>query len=129
MATSRETTWNREFAELHCKSNFSFLTSASHPEELVLQAYRQGYKAIAITDECSFAGIVKAHQAAKTCSIHLIVGAEFKVHYKDDVIHLVLLVPNQEAYEQLSGLITKGRRRSPKGEYELQLSDFNGICG
>ena len=124
MATSRETTWNREFAELHCKSNFSFLTSASHPEELVLQAYRQGYKAIAITDECSFAGIVKAHQAAKTCSIQLIVGAEFKVHYKDDVIHLVLLVPNQEAYEQLSGLITKGRRRSPKGEYELQLSDF-----
>ena len=125
MATSLETTWNREFAELHCKSNFSFLTSASHPEELVLQAQQLGYKAIAITDECSFAGIVKAHQAAKTCGIHLIVGAEFEVRCKNTAIHLVLLVPNQQAYEQLSGLITKGRRRSPKGEYELQLSDFN----
>ena len=113
-----------EFAELHCRSNFSFLTSASHPEELIVQAHQLGYKAIAITDECSLAGVVKAHQAAKSCGIQFIVGSEFKIQFQNTTVHLVLLAPNQRAYEQLSGMITKGRRRSPKGEYQLHLSDF-----
>ena len=55
-----------KFAELHCRSNFSFLAGASHPEEIVSQAHALGYQAIAITDECSVAGVVKAHVAAKT---------------------------------------------------------------
>ena len=60
------------YAELHCYSNFSFLKGASHPEELVVTAAKQGYHAIAITDECSLAGIVRAHVAAKEHHIKLI---------------------------------------------------------
>ena len=54
-----------DYAELHCLSNFSFLRGASHPEELVAQAAAQGYAALALTDECSLAGVVRAHQAAQ----------------------------------------------------------------
>ena len=68
-----------KFAELHCLSNYSFLRGASHPEELVYKASDLGYSAIAITDECSYSGLVKAHVAAKQCGIKLIVGAEFFV--------------------------------------------------
>ena len=55
------------YAELHCISNYSFLRGASHPEELVQQASEMGYQAIAITDECSYSGLVKAHKTAKAC--------------------------------------------------------------
>ena len=114
------------FAELHCKSNFSFLIGASHPEELVKQASALGYEAIAITDECSLAGIVKAHTTAKEIDIHLVVGSEFQVVLDDgDFMELVLLAPTLEAYQQLSSLITFARRRMPKGQYELSLEDLN----
>ncbi|MDA0979191.1 MAG: PHP domain-containing protein, partial [Proteobacteria bacterium] len=62
------------YAELHCISNYSFLRGASHPEELVRQAARLGYRAIALTDECTMAGVVKAHVAAREQGIKLIVG-------------------------------------------------------
>jgi error-prone DNA polymerase len=110
------------FAELHALTNYSFLRGASHPEELVEQAARLGYRAIAITDECSFAGLVKAHLAAKAHDMHLIVGAEFHL---EDGLHLVLLAPDRSAYGQLAGLISKLRRRSPKGEYTMTLDDLN----
>ncbi|MCY3542042.1 MAG: error-prone DNA polymerase [Gammaproteobacteria bacterium] len=114
------------FAELHCKSNFSFLQGASHPEELVKRAKELGYEAIAITDECSLSGIVKAHVAAMQQGIKLIVGAEFHLSDGDDeeVVQLVLLAPARKAYAQLSAFITKGRRRGKKGEYELHLHDL-----
>jgi error-prone DNA polymerase len=67
------------FAELHCVSNYSFLRGASHPEELVQRCGQLGYRALALTDECSFAGLVKAHVAARECGIKLIVGAEFRL--------------------------------------------------
>ena len=70
---------HRRYAELHCISNYSFLRGASHPEELVQQAYELGYDAIAITDECTYSGLVKAHKTAKACGIKLICGAEFVV--------------------------------------------------
>jgi error-prone DNA polymerase len=89
------------FAELHCLSNYSFLHGASHPEELVQQAVELGYEAIAITDECSFAGLVKAHMTA-----------------------LVMLAPTRSAYGQLAGLISKLRRRSPKGTYTMSYDDL-----
>jgi len=66
-----------DYAELHCISNFTFLRGASHPEELVTQAAELGYRAVTISDECSFAGIVRAHMAAKSCNIKLIIGSEF----------------------------------------------------
>src|ERR1700752_1172736 len=67
------------YAQLHCRSNFSFLTGASHPEELVARAHELGYTALAITDECSLAGVVRAHGQAKRLRLHLIVGAEMRL--------------------------------------------------
>ena len=116
------------FAELHCKSNFSFLTGASHPEELVKKAHALGYEAIAITDECSLAGIVKAHVAAKEVGMHLVVGSEFQIALEDgEFMQLVLLSPTLKAYRQLSSVITFARRRMPKGRYELSLDDLNAV--
>ncbi|HAK51090.1 MAG TPA: hypothetical protein DCM54_04180, partial [Gammaproteobacteria bacterium] len=86
------------YAELHCISNYSFLRGASHPEELVLQAAVLGYQALAITDECSMSGVVKAHVAAKTCGLKLIVGSEF--HLEEDIC-IVLLAPTRAAYGQI----------------------------
>ena len=104
------------YAELHCISNFSFLRGASHPEELVSQAKALGYKAIAITDECSFSGIVRAHQRAKQEDIKLLIGSEF---YLDDGPGLVLLATSKESYGKLCQLITASRRRARKGAYFL----------
>ena len=67
------------YAELHCRSNFSFLTGASHPEELVRRAQALGYSALALTDECSLAGVVRAHEEAQRLAFPLIVGAEFRL--------------------------------------------------
>ena len=115
------------FAELHCKSNFSFLQGASHPEELVHQAHALGYEALALTDECSLTGIVKAHIAAEEVGLHLIVGAEFRLQCQvGEEVKVVILAPTHKAYEQLSGAITFARRRCPKGEYELRCEDLPG---
>ena len=65
-----------DYAELHCRSNYTFLSGASHPEELVARAHGLGYAALAITDECSLGGVVRAHAEAKRLGLHLIVGAE-----------------------------------------------------
>jgi len=65
-----------DYAELHCVSNFSFLRGASHPEELVKQAAALGYRALALTDECSLAGVVRAHVAAVAAGCRLIIGSE-----------------------------------------------------
>jgi len=112
------------FAELHTKSHYTFLTGASSPEELVHQASELGYCAIAITDECSFSGIVKAYQASKKCNLKLIVGSEFLIKVEGESLKLILLAPNRIAYSEISALITKGRRRSSKGEYTLSLNDL-----
>ena len=110
------------YAELHCISNFTFLRGASHPEELVQRAAELGYAALAITDECSLAGVVRAHLAARAHGIALIVGSEF--HFREG-IDLVLLAPDREAYGDLASLISRGRRRSPKGRYDLGLDDLD----
>ncbi len=109
------------YAELHALSNFSFLRGASHPGELVQRAAELGYAAIAITDECSLAGVVRAHLAAREHDIPFIVGSEF--HLREG-IHLVLLAPDREAYGDLASLISRGRRCSPKGSYDLGLDDL-----
>jgi error-prone DNA polymerase len=109
------------YAELNCLTNFSFLRSASHAHELVFQAKELGYSAIAITDECSLAGIVKAYVAAENCGMHLIVGAEFML---EEGFTVIALVTNRAAYSELSALITLARRRAPKGSYEIRLRDL-----
>jgi error-prone DNA polymerase len=75
------------YAELHCITNFSFLRGASHPEELVQRAGVLGYSALAITDECSLAGVVRAHEQAMTCGLKLLIGSEFRLEEGD---HLLL---------------------------------------
>ncbi len=116
-----------KFAELYSRSNFSFLTGASHPEELVREAHAQGYAAVAITDECSVAGAVRAHGAARDLGIKLIIGSVFRVATSGATeVDIVLLAPNRRAYGQLSELITQGRTQAPKGEYALHLDDFKG---
>ena len=119
------------FAELHALSNYSFLRGASHPEELVKQAHALGYSAIAITDECTYAGLVKAHTAAKACGIKLIIGAEFVICLDEQsTAKVVLLATDRSTYGQLSALITKLRRQSEKGAYVARLEDFRwGLNG
>jgi error-prone DNA polymerase len=115
------------YAELHCLSNFTFLRGASHPEELVGQAARLGYRALAITDECSLAGIVRAHMAAKAAGLKILVGAEFQL---TDGPMLVMLAQDREGYGNLSDLITRGRRSQAKGTYRLGREDFaSGLPG
>ncbi len=113
------------YAELHCLSNFSFLRGASHPAELVRHAHELGYRALALTDECSMAGVVRAHEAAQGLPegprLRLIVGAEFRC---SDGLQLVLLAPDQRAYSQLCRLITLARRRAAKGRYALAQADL-----
>lgn len=111
----------QDYAELHCMSNFTFLRGASHPEELVNEAASLGYEAIAITDECSLAGVVRAHVAAKDKHIKLLVGSEF---FLTEGIHLILLASNKKSYAQISGLISRARLASPKGSYTITLEDF-----
>ena len=111
---------NPAYAELHCLSNFSFLRGASHPHELVERAHQLQYRALAITDECSLAGVVKAHVAARACQLPLIIGSEFRL----DGHTLIALAPDRQAYSGLSALITLARRRSAKGHYRLEWSDL-----
>jgi len=110
-----------EYAELHCLTNFTFLRGASHPAELVQRAIELGYRALAITDECSVSGIVRAHQAAKGSGLQLIVGSEFRL---EDGTHLVILAEDMEGYGNLCELITQGRRNAKKGSYHLLREDF-----
>ena len=115
------------FAELHCVSNFTFLRGASHADELAERAAKLGYAALAITDECSLAGIVRAHEGAKKHGLHLIVGSEIRLAGGPK---LVLLAQDREGYGNLSALITRGRRRSEKGEYHLVRDDLDdGLPG
>ena len=113
------------YAELHCLSNFSFLRGASHPEELVERAAALGYAALALTDECSLAGAVRAHQAAKEHGLKLILGTQIAL----GKTKLVLLASSREAYGRICALITLGRRRSAKGKYCLARSDVERLAG
>jgi len=112
------------YAELHCLSNFTFLRGASHPAELVERAAALGYTALALTDECSVAGIVRAHVAARRHALKLIVGSEFLLA---DGLRLVVLAGDREGYAALCGLITRGRRAAEKGAYHLVRADFEQL--
>ncbi|MDB1111628.1 error-prone DNA polymerase [Pseudomonas extremaustralis] len=109
------------YAELHCLSNFSFQRGASSALELFERAKRQGYSALAITDECTLAGIVRAWQAAKAVELPLIIGSEMRI---ENGPKLVLLVQDLSGYQHLCRLITLARRRAEKGSYRLLPEDF-----
>ena len=117
------------YAELHCRSNFTFLTGASHPEELVVRAAQLGYSALALTDECSVAGVVRAHVEAKARKLHLIVGSEMRLTLPDSgTAHarLVLLAQSRRGYGNLARWITIARRRAEKGTYLAHPGDVEG---
>ena len=118
------------YAELHALSNFTFLKGASHPEELVETAATLGYDALAITDECSVAGVVRAHAALeqhKGKKLKLIVGSEFCLN---SGLKLVALAQNRDGYAALCRVISCGRRASEKGSYKLTADDFReGLPG
>ena len=122
------------YAELHCRSNFSFLTGASHPAELVQRAKALRYAALAITDECSLAGVVRAHVAAREAGLHLLIGSEIRLTLPTATgsgtgaphARLVLLAQTRRGYGNLSHWITVARRRAAKGTYLAHPGDIEG---
>jgi error-prone DNA polymerase len=109
------------YAELRCKSNFSFLQGASHPEELVERASQLGYFAIALTDLNSLAGMVRMHCAAKEFKIKLLVGAEIT---PIDATPLLLYATDRASYGRLATIITRGRLRAKKGDCRVTFQDI-----
>src|SRR5262249_45649985 len=108
------------YAELQVTSNFSFLRGASHPDELVVTAAALGLAAVAITDRNSFAGIVRAHHAAKTVGLRLVIGSRLALR---DGTRLRPFPEDRAAYGRLCRLLTLGKRRAPKGECHLGWAD------
>src|SRR5574343_1655623 len=120
-----------DYAELRCISNFTFLRGASHPHELVERAHALGYRALALTDECSLAGAVRAHVAAKSVGLHLLLGAQFRVQPRaadGAPCVLVVLAQNLQGYGNLCAFITRLRRASEKGAYHLAQADLTGVA-
>ena len=115
-----------DYAELYCLSNYSFLRAASHPEELVERAAKLGYRALALTDECSMAGVVRAHVAARERKMHLLVGTHCILldEHGRPACTVVLLAQTRQGYGNLCEWITLGRSRADKGDYQLYLSDL-----
>jgi len=111
------------YSELHCLSHFSFLRGGSSPEELVERASLLSYGALALTDECSLSGIVRAHKAAKARGLHLIVGSEILLQ---EGIKCVVLVRHLTGYAELCALITRARQ-GEKGRYVLTLADLHAL--
>jgi len=117
-----------EYVELQCLSNFSFLRGASHPEELVERASQLGYAALALTDECSMAGVVRAHVAAKAQGLKLLIGSQFEVEADEPLapFTLIVIACNRTGYGDLCEFITGLRRASPiKGSYRLRAADVD----
>jgi hypothetical protein len=114
------------YAELFCLSNFSFLQGASHAEELVARAVQLDYAGIAITDECSLAGVVRAHAEAKEAGLPLVIGSHFHLTNPDGspALSLIALAKNREGYGNLCELITIARNRVAKGSYLITPADF-----
>jgi len=108
------------YAELQVTSNFSFLRGASHPGEMVERAAELGYRALALTDRNTLAGVVRAHEAAQRTGLHFIPGARLDLA---DGPSLLCLPATRKGYGALSRLITTGRRRVPKGECRLTRED------
>ena len=119
--SSRNGRIEASYAELHCLTNYSFLQGASHPDELVQRAFDLGYRALAITDRHSLAGVVRAHATAKPLGLKLMMGTEIT---PQDSSHVILLATNRQGYGRLSRLLTLGKRRTVKGECQLNFRDI-----
>ncbi len=123
-----ETSADKEvYAPLWCKSNYSFLKGASHPEELVETAYSSGLKRLALTDENGLYGVARAHVRARELGIELLVGSELDISGDSTNSisgqRLVVLAKNMEGYRNICELITTGKKRAPKRGFSLSLND------
>src|ERR1700730_11524233 len=116
------------YAELFCFSNFTFLHGASHAEELATRAAQLGYAGLAITDECSLAGVVRAHVAGKEAKLPLVIGSYFQLVNADGTpaFGLILLAQNREGYGDLSELSTLARTLATKGRCRSPHADWSG---
>ncbi|SVC87985.1 uncharacterized protein METZ01_LOCUS340839, partial [marine metagenome] len=112
------------YVPLWCKSNFSFLEGASHPEELVEQVHANGLRSLALTDRDGIYGVVRAYVKAQELGVHLIIGAEVTVSDPVCPSTCILLALNSTGYTNLCRLITGGRLRSPKGESSVTWSEI-----
>src|SRR6476659_6560876 len=112
------------YTELQVTTNFSFLRGASHPDELVEQAAEYGYKKIAITDRNTFAGLVRAHAAAKSKGIRIIPGCRLDLL---DGPSLLAFPTNIKAYSKLSSLLITDKVRTEKGLCDLYKADVYQI--
>ena len=118
-----------DYVELKCVSNFTFLRGASAPDELVERAQELGYQGLAITDECSMTGVVRAHGAAKAAGLPLLLGSQFQLQPRNETearFTVVVLAQNLNGYGNLCAFITKLRRSSEKGTYHLTLDHISG---
>lgn len=109
-----------DYAELQVTSNFTFLRGGSHPEELVEQAEELGYRAIAITDRNTLAGIVRAHAEARGKNIRFIPACRLDLL---DGPSLLAYPTSRAAYANLSALLTEGNIRAEKGKCHLYKAD------
>jgi error-prone DNA polymerase len=113
-------TADRPYVPLWCKSVYSFLDGASHPDELIEEAHRLGLRSLALTDRDGVYGIVRAHKKAQELGVRLIVGSELTL---DDGSRLLLLAMDRRGYANLCRLISTGRLRSPKGLSEVSWDE------
>ena len=109
------------FAELAITSNFSFLRGASHGDELAITAKELGISAIGVADRNTFAGIVRAHKAAKESGFRFLPGVRLVTQ---DGFEVVAYPQDRAAYARLCRLLTLGSRRAPKGDCYLTLADI-----
>lgn len=115
-----------DYVELHCKSNFSFLEGANHPEELARQAAMLGYGSLALTDTNGLYGAVRFAEAAKVNGIRPIFGSEIVL---EDNTRLVLLVVDREGYRNLSLLLANALQASPKGKARISFDQLKDCFG
>ena len=108
------------YAPLWCKSNYSFLEGASHPEELVEACRRLGIPSLALTDRNGVYGIVRAHVRARELDVHLVVGSQVSLR---DGSEIVLLVQDREGYAHLCRLLTAGHLRGAKGDCRVSWEE------
>ncbi len=111
------------YAELCTTSNYTFLTGASHPEEYITQAAGLGYRAVALTDTNTIAGVVRAHVAAKEQGLGFMLGVRLVFTDQPD-LSLCVYPTDMPAYRRLCRLLTVGKRRAPKGQCHLTLDDL-----
>ena len=110
------------YAPLYCKSHYSFLEGASHPEELLERAAELGIESLALTDRDGLYSAVRAHVKARELGLHLVVGARMTVA---DGSAIVLLAADGTGYAHLCRLISAGRLRSPKGK---SVVEWREVC-